>query len=147
MAKGSALAQRSMARLVAVQLLYRQAMEPIAAKSLLEEYKTNPDMLDQDQEMVSPDPTLLGTLVMGVEAKRGMVDEMLAARITKEQMNEPIIASILRCGIFELLFNTETPVEVIISDYLNVAAAFFEGRETALVNGVLDKAAKLARPA
>lgn len=146
MAKGSAIAQRGMARLVAVQLLYRQAMEPIAAKDLLEEYKANPDMLDHEEELVTPDAGLLGTLVMGVSDKRGMIDEMLNARITKEQASEPIIASILRCGIFELLFNTQTPVAVIISDYLNVAAAFFEGRETALINGVLDKVAKLARP-
>lgn len=146
MAKGSAIARRGMARLVAVQLLYKQQMEPVSAKDLLAEYKNNGGMLQGEDELVEPDPVLLNTLVQGVNDKRGLVDEMLNARVTKEQASEPIISSILRCGIFELLFNNQTPVAVIISDYLNVASAFYEGRETALINGVLDKAAKLARP-
>jgi N utilization substance protein B len=41
----------------------------------------------------------------------------------------------------------DVPAPVVISEYVDVAKAFFAGEEPALVNGVLDSLAKTIRPA
>lgn len=145
--KGSTIARKTMARLIAVQLLYRQAFEPVTTHTLLAEFKNNPSFLDEDVEWVDPDLDLLNAVVQGVDQHKALIEEMLHARITEEQKSETLIAAILRAGIYELIYNTDTPVGVVISDYLSVASAFFDGRETALINGVLDQVGKMARPA
>lgn len=146
MAKGSAIARRTMARMVAVQLFYSQNFDAISAKTLLQNFKTNGPLLDADIDWVDVDKDLLAAIIIGYEAHKGLVDEMLHARTTPEQQNELMITSILRPAIYEIIHNTKTPKAVIISDYMNVASGFFEGRETALINGVLDQVGKLARP-
>ncbi len=146
MAKGSTIARKTMARLVAVQMFYRRNFATMTAKSLLAEFKETGPMLDSDVEWVDVDKDLLVTIIQGYEAHQGLVDEMLNARVTPDQAAEPLLGAILRPAIYELLFNTKTDVPIIISEYLSVADSFFEGRETALVNGVLDQVGKLARP-
>jgi N utilization substance protein B len=39
------------------------------------------------------------------------------------------------------------PAKVVINEYLDVAHGFFDGEESRLANGVLDKVAHLLRPA
>jgi len=146
MAKGSAIARKSMARLVAAQLFYRQNFGKVSAKKLLEEFRETGPMLDSEIEWVDVDKDLLVNIIQGYENHKGLVDEMLAARLSADQASEPMLNAVLKPGIYELLFNTTTDVPLIISEYLTIADSFFEGRETALINGVLDQVGKLARP-
>ncbi len=55
-------------------------------------------------------------------------------------------AAILRAGAYELLGRTDVPPRVVISEYLDVAHAFFAGKEPGMVNGVLDRLARVLRP-
>lgn len=143
--KGSAKARNTMARLIAVQLLYRQSFEHVTAQKLLADYKKTGPILEDDEEWVDPDLDLLNKIVGGIGEHSGVIEEMLRARVTEEQAAEPIIGAILRCGLFEIVYRPEVDLGIIISDYLTVASSFFEGRETALVHGVLDQAGKLVR--
>jgi N utilization substance protein B len=52
---------------------------------------------------------------------------------------------ILRAGTYELLARPDIPVGTAISEYVDVAHAFFEQREAKFVNGVLDAVAKAVR--
>ena len=52
---------------------------------------------------------------------------------------------ILRCGTYELLARADVPTGAAISEYVDVAKAFFDDREAKFVNGVLDAVAKQAR--
>ena len=135
-----------MARMVAVQMFYRQSFDNASAMTLLQDFKLNGPMLDDDEDWVDADKDLLATIIQGYAKHKGLVDEMLRARTTQEQQNEPMLVAILKPGIYEIIHNTKTPKAIIISDYMNVASGFFEGRETALINGVLDQVGKLARP-
>jgi N utilization substance protein B len=58
---------------------------------------------------------------------------------------EIILRSILRAGAYEILARPEVPVRVAISEYLDIAHAFFAGKEPGLINGVLDRLARTAR--
>ena len=53
--------------------------------------------------------------------------------------------AILRAGTYELLARTDVPVGAVISEYVDVAHAFYEKRESGFVNGLLDAIAKGAR--
>ncbi len=57
------------------------------------------------------------------------------------------LRAILRCGAFELSGRKDVPARVVITEYVDVAKAFFEGEVPAMVNGVLDTLARSLRPA
>ena len=58
---------------------------------------------------------------------------------------EVILRAILRVAVYELLARPDVPARVIISEYLDIAHAFFAGKEPGLVNGVLDRLARSIR--
>src|SRR3546814_14765679 len=49
---------------------------------------------------------------------------------------------ILRCGAYELIARPDVRTGTIISEYVDVAKAFYEEREAGFVNGLLDGLAK-----
>jgi N utilization substance protein B len=55
--------------------------------------------------------------------------------------------AILRSGAYELGHRSDVPARVVISEYVDVANAFYEGDVPAMVNAVLDTLAKKLRPA
>jgi N utilization substance protein B len=52
----------------------------------------------------------------------------------------------LRAAAYELMFMEKVPARVAISEYVDVADAFFEKEEPRFVNGVLDRLARIRRP-
>jgi len=59
---------------------------------------------------------------------------------------DSIVRAILRAAAFELMELEDVPPRVVISEYIEVAHAFFEGDEPRVVNGVLDSLARKLRP-
>jgi N utilization substance protein B len=59
---------------------------------------------------------------------------------------ETVLRAILRAGAYELTARPDVPARVAISEYLDVAHAFYAGKEPGLVNGVLDRLAHDLRP-
>jgi N utilization substance protein B len=53
----------------------------------------------------------------------------------------------LRAGAFEIIYRPDVPIAVAISEYVDVARAFYDGDEPKMVNAVLDRIAKRRRPA
>ena len=150
---------RSSARLAAVQAIYEIDMTGISADPVLQEFlkdrwKSRPDMLDEDEEnlpdLAPPDGALLAELIRGVSAKRDDLDGIFGPALSGEwtvERLEVILRAILRAGTFELLSMAEVPAKVIINEYVNVAKAFFDDNKPGLVNGVLDKIARVLRTA
>ena len=50
--------------------------------------------------------------------------------------------AILRAGTYELIARPDVPLGSVISEYLDVADAFYDKREKGFVNGLLDAIAK-----
>jgi N utilization substance protein B len=73
-----------------------------------------------------------------------MIGEALSGGWTLERL-EPLIRTILEAGTYELLARPDIPIRVVITEYVEVAHAFFAGKEPALVNGVLDRLARTLR--
>ena len=51
----------------------------------------------------------------------------------------------LRAAAYEMFFLTKVPVRVVINEYVDLAHAFYAENEPSLVNGVLDRIAKVVR--
>jgi len=140
---------RSAARLAAVQALYQQEMETIALPSLLHEFHQHRlGAVIEGVEYAEAEVDFFDDLVRGVDARRGEIDAAITARLAEgwnlERLDRPL-RQILRAGVYELLARRDVPDATVISEYVDVAKAFYDKRETGFVNGLLDAVAKSAR--
>lgn len=158
---GGGARRRSSARLAAVQALYmihigdqnpdevirdflegRMGGEAIEVDPDTEEERLTP-LIDFDNE-------LFVALVRGVLARGTSMDETLSQSLSSgwqwDRM-ENTVREILRCGCYEIMERTDVPPRVAINEYVDVAHAFYAGPETRLVNAVLDRLARVLRPA
>jgi len=142
---------RSAARLAAVQALYQQEMEGTPLVLLLTEFHQHRlGATIDDIEYADAEVSFFDDVVKGVDARREELDGLIAARLasgwTMERLDKPM-RQILRAGTYELLARPDVPVATAISEYVDVAAAFYDKREKGFVNGLLDAVAKAVRPA
>jgi len=102
----------------------------------------------EDAEYHDAERDFFDDIVMGVESRRADIDRLIAARLadgwTLERLDRPMRA-ILRAGAYELLARADVPVGSVINEYLDVAHAFYDKRESGFVNGLLDAIAKETR--
>ena len=140
---------RSAARLAAVQALYQMEMEDTPLAKLLHEFhehRLGATIEDQTYEQAEVD--FFDDIVSGADAQREEIDALIAARLAEgwslKRLDRPMRA-ILRAGTYELLARADVPAASVINEYLDVAHAFYDKRETGFVNGLLDAIAKEIR--
>ena len=140
---------RSAARLAAVQALYQMEMEGTALAKLLHEFhehRLGATIEDETYEEAEQD--FFDDIVSGADARREEIDALIAERLAEgwslERLDRPMRA-ILRAGAYELVARPDVPVATVITEYVDVAHAFYDKRETGFVNGLLDAIAKAAR--
>ena len=146
--EGSKKARLSAARLASVQVLYQMMLNNQDAKSALRDFINHRVGFDLDGDVFVPaDQELLTTIVTGVIDRRSDVDEMIENALTSGGKGgvELLLTCILMCGIYELLDQSDVDTALIITEYLNVTDAFFDKKEIGLINGILDKIAKVLR--
>lgn len=88
-------------------------------------------------------------IVAGVVAEQRAIDPMIHTALTEDwplKRVDATLRAVLRCGTYELLRRPDVPGRVIITEYIDVARAFFTDDEPKLVNGVLDRIAHELRP-
>ncbi|KQR83514.1 transcription antitermination factor NusB [Sphingomonas sp. Leaf343] len=140
---------RAAARLAAVQALYQHEMEGTAIPALLHEFHHHRiGATIEDVEYAEADVMFFDDLVKGAAARLAEVDRLIEEKLTASwtltRLDKPMKA-ILRAGTYELLARRDVPVGAVISEYVDVAHAFYEKRETGFVNGLLDAIARDAR--
>ena len=140
---------RAAARLAAVQALYQREMEGTAIPALLHEFHHHRlGATIDDAEFADADIALFDDLVGGTAARLEEIDrrigEKLARGWTLTRLDKPMKA-ILRAGAYELIARPDVPTKTVISEYLDVADAFYEKPEKGFVNGLLDALAKDVR--
>jgi len=141
--------RRSAARLAAVQALYQRQMEGTPLAKLLDEFHQHRLGHEiEDEQYVRAEVEFFDDVVSGVIAREEEIDAQLAARLTSDWRLERLdktMLQILRAGAYELIARPDIPAGTIISEYLDVAHAFFEKGDTRIVNGVLDAVGKAVR--
>ena len=142
---------RSAARLAAVQALYQQEMEGTPTARLIHEFHAHRlGATIEGDTYAEAERSFFDDLVSGTDARRDEIDKLIADRLAEgwslERLDKPMKA-ILRAGAYELIARPDVPVATVISEYVDVADAFYDKREKGFVNGLLDAIAKGARPA
>ncbi len=140
---------RSAARLAAVQALYQHDMEGTPIRRLLHEFHEHRlGAVIEDEQYHDAERDFFDDLVTGADARRSEIDALISARLaegwTLGRLDRPMRA-ILRAGAYELIARPDVPVASVISEYVDVAHAFYDKRESGFVNGLLDAIAKQVR--
>ena len=140
---------RSAARLAAVQALYQKEMEGTAIPSLLHEFHQHRlGATIEDVEYADAEVDFFDDLVAGTDARMDEIDAVIASKLNAqwslERLDKPMKA-ILRVGTYELLARADVPTGSAISEYVDVAKAFYDKREAGFINGLLDAVAKEVR--
>jgi len=140
---------RSAARLAAVQALYQLDMERPALAALLHEFHQHRLGAEiEDAQYAEADVDLFNDIVRGVDARRAEIDGLIAGKLATgwslARLDRTML-QILRAGTYELLARPDVPRGTAISEYLEVAHAFFALREAKFANGVLDAVAREVR--
>ncbi len=123
---------RREARIVALQTLYELDCTHHSAEQVLPRIANEKALL---QEAFS----FSQGLVQGVLQHRQRLDEVItefAPAFPLEQM-AAIDRNILRLAIFEILFDSSTPIKVAINEAVELAKAFGSNSSPRLINGVL----------
>ena len=136
---------RSAARLAAVQALYQQQMERIPLNRLLDEFHQHRLGAEiEEMQFAEAETAFFDDIVKGVDARRDEIDLLLSAKLaqgwTLARLDKTML-QILRAGTYELLARADVSKATAISEYIDVAKAFFDDREAKFVNGVLDAVA------
>lgn len=140
---------RAAARLAAVQALYQIDMEGTPLASLLDEFHRHRLGAEiEGAQYAKAEVAFFDAVVTGVHARKDEIDAMLESKLAEgwklERLDKTML-QILRAGAWELMARADVPTGSAISEYVDVAHAFFEKREAKFVNGVLDSIAKAVR--
>lgn len=140
---------RSAARLAAVQALYQLEMEGSAVAPLLHQFHEHRlGATIEGATYAEAEQSFFDDVVRGVDARRSEIDALVAANLASgwslERLDRPMRA-ILRAGTYELIARPDVPKASVISEYVDVAKAFYDKKDSGFVNGLLDAVAKGAR--
>lgn len=143
-------AQKSAARLAAVQALYQMELTTTRPDTIIRDFveKRMPNDNEVGNLPEDFDRELFTSIVRASIARKADIEPMISGALDAKwpfERLEKILKSILRAGTAELLEHGPIDAGIIINDYVNVAHGFFAGKEPALVNAVLDKLAKTVR--
>lgn len=141
--------KKSMARLALIQALFQIEFNQGSSKTVLDEFLN----MRRDEEVdglniAAMDQKLFIELYKGICQERELLDDMLVSVLDKSwpiHRLDPLLRLVMVAGAYEIQQRSETPAKVIISEYVDVAHAFLGDKETAMVNGVLDRLAHSLR--
>ncbi len=144
-------ARRSAARLAAVQAVYEMEMGKRRAARVVADFEEHGFPRETGAPKPPPsDVDWFTGIVKGVETGRAGIDTRINEALGDDrdiEHREAVIRAILRAATFELCERPDVPARVVITEYVDVAHAFFAGSEPSLVNGVLNAVARSVRPA
>ncbi len=83
-------------------------------------------------------------VIKDLEKIDNIVSQYLNEKWTVERL-DTVIRAILRCAVCEILYQPNTEIAIITSEYTNIAGHFFNGKEIGFINGIVDKIGKNQR--
>jgi transcription antitermination protein NusB len=143
--------KRSAARLAASQALYQMEIADKGLNDILAEFEAH--WLGQEIEGDAYTPADLAffrDVVSGVQRDQLPIDRALDDTLADGwplKRVEALMRAILRAALYELRNRPDVPARVAVTEYVDVAAAFFGSDESGMINAVLDALARQTRPA
>ncbi len=147
--RGRPANKRGAARLAAVQALYQMDVTGSGLLETAAEYEAFRLGKEVDGELYrDADPQWFRAILSGVVENQKAVDPVIGQSLTEDwplSRLDSTLRAILRAGVYELMKRADVPVAVIVSEYVDIAKAFYENEEPGLVNAVLDRVARRVR--
>lgn len=139
--------KRGAARLGAVQALYQMDMSGSGVLETAAEYETfRLGKEIDDVQYRDADPAWFRAILSGVVAEQARLDPVIRDGLTEDwplSRLDGTLRAILRAGAWELIHRKDLPVAVVVTEYMDIAHAFFaDGDEPRMVNAVLDRIAR-----
>ena len=145
---------KTFSRLAAVQILFQldfnekmniEILKEISDEIIYEKYISFKDINDKNYKNLKLDKKWFFTLVTKVFSLKKDIDKKLTQYFegswTVDRMDATLI-NILRCAYVEFNYFSRIPLNVVISEYTNVSACFFNDSEINFVNSFLDRLSK-----
>ncbi|GGA92082.1 N utilization substance protein B [Brucella endophytica] len=137
--------KRGAARLAAVQALYQMDVAGTGVLEVVAEYEAHRLGKEVDgAQYLEADPQWFRAILSGVVTDQLKLDPMIRDALTEDwplSRLDSTLRAILRAGCWELKDRKDVPTAVIVSEYVDIAKAFFTEDEPKLVNAVLDRLA------
>ncbi len=141
--------KRGAARLAAVQALYQMDVAGAGLLEITAEYEAFRLGKEVDgATYLEADAQWFRAILAGVVENQKTVDPIIRQALTEDwplSRLDSTLRAILRAGVFELMKRADVPVAVIVSEYVDIAKAFYSEDEPKLVNAVLDRVARRVR--
>ena len=143
-------AERSAARLAAVQALYQMDLSGKGVVDAFAEFEAF--WIGREVEGITFQPSdteFFRDVVSGVVTNQRAIDVKIDAALADGwplTRIEAVLRAILRAGGYELMFRKDVPARVAITEYVQVAHGFYGEDEPGLVNAVLDAVTRDVRP-
>jgi len=140
--------QRGAARLAAVQALYQMDVGRQTLEDTLAQFGAFHLGREIEGEQYLPaDADFFSQIVRGVTKNQLEIDPAIDRALADDWPMERIdstLRAILRAAAFELLRRRDIPPRVVITEYVDVARAFFEEDASGMVNAALDSIVRTA---
>lgn len=141
--------KRGAARLAAVQALYQMDVGGTSLLETVAEYESFRLGRELDGDMYrEADAAWFRDIVSGVVRAQTTIDPLIHSALTSDwplSRLDTTLRAILRAGAYEVTSRKDVPTAVIVSEYVDIAKAFYGEEEPRLVNAVLDRVARNAR--
>lgn len=141
--------KRGAARLAAVQALYQMDVAGSGVLEIAAEYETFRLGKEVDGTLYrEADPQWFRAILSGVVENQKSVDPAIHDALTDDwplSRLDSTLRAILRAGVYEIMKRDDVPLAVIVSEYVDIAKAFYGEDEPKLVNAVLDRVARRLR--
>ena len=141
--------KRGAARLAAVQALYQMDVGGTGILETVAEYEAHRLGSEIDGEQYrEADPQWFRQIVSGVVNAQKQLDPQIRTALNEDwplSRLDTTLRAILRAGAWELQNKRDVPVPVVISEYVDIAKAFYVEDEPKLVHAVLDRLALRAK--
>jgi N utilization substance protein B len=141
--------QRANARLAAVQALYQMDLSGKGINEILAEFETFWIGREVEGDEYKPaEIEFFRDILNGVLQNQVDIDRDVDTTLQQSwplRRVEAVMRAVLRAGCYELKKRKDVPARVVITEYVDVAAAFLARDEVGMINAVLDALAHKAR--
>lgn len=142
--------KKSLTRLMAVQIFYqyeffdrKNDLDQITSE-IIEDYALKQDEITSSYEKkINSD--FLANLTTGLKNDSENIDKIIDSYLKQPwslRKLDDISLNILRFGTFELKYVKDIPAKVIIDEYVDIGASFFDDKKVTFINAILDKIAR-----
>ena len=140
---------RAAARLNATQALYQMEVAAKGLNEILAEFETHWIGREIEGDQYKPaELAFFRDVLNGVLSDQVAIDQLIDATLARGwplARVEAVMRAVLRAATYELKKRKDIPSRVVITEYVDVAAAFLGREETGMINAVLDKVARELR--